>query len=84
MLACFLPGASEILRVILFEHLSCSDPSFLFLNAYFQFDDQICHMLVIELLQIVVYRIGIDIIFDSVLINVQLIDCVENYWMRSE
>lgn len=41
-------------------------------------------MFVIELLQIVVYRIGIDIIFDSLLINVQLLDRVENYWMRSE
>lgn len=78
MLACFLLGAFEILRVILFEHLSCSDPSLLLLKAYFQFNNQICHVFVIELLQIVVYGIGIDIIFNSIFINVQLLDRVEN------
>ena len=78
MLACFLLGAFEILRVILFEHLSCSDPSLLLHKAYFQFNNQICHVFVIELLQIVVYGIGIDIIFNSIFINVQLLDRVEN------
>lgn len=64
--------------MILFEHLSCSDPSLLLLKAYFQFNNQICHVFVIELLQIVVYGIGIDIIFNSIFINVQLLDRVEN------